>query len=705
MKYKTWIRLAGLACLIGLLSLAPASRSLAAAAWTKSGGVYIGSDGTAIAGVVARGVDVSHWNQSINWNAVAADDIQFAMIGTRYNNAADPNFAVNAQGAAAAGLRVGAYLYSYATTVEAAKAEAAFVLNLIKDYPISYPVVFDVEAPELNSLSPSALADIINAFCQEVRSAGYYPMVYANDYWLAEKIDMSKVRYDVWVARHDARPSYENPAMWQATSRGQVSGISGDVDINFAYKDFHSLILPDQWRQIGGNWYYYDDYRKQTGWINDGNGWYYMKEDGTQHKGWIHIGNVYYYLDNSTGRMVTGWLQDNGRWYYFNASGEMATGWIQDSGSYYYLADDGAMATGWLKSGESTYYYLKSDGAMATGWYMVDGVWYYFNPNGEMLRGWTDVGGARYFLGTDGAMATGWQLLDNVWYYFGSDGAMRTGWIQLDNAWYYLNADGQMLTGWQLIDGEYYYLHDGKMLIGWVNDSTGSTYFMDRESGKMARAWKEIDGSWYYFNQYGQMQKGWLNLSGKYYYLDPQTGKMAANGSRTIDNVTYTFDRDGVCQNETSNMSGLSDSYFNPETVRNTLAGQSASQTSSQTSSTVPRPGTGLSGSAGSSQSAPGSAGSSQSAPSSAAQSASGAPTGQTSVLVPPISGSSSGSVPAASTGSQSSGSLSSGQSGTSASDAPGSSGYPESASGNSGSSGSAGRDNIPAGQTDGPPR
>ena len=62
-----------------------------AASWQKNAsGSYIGSDGSVLTGILSRGVDVSQWQQNINWSAVAADDIQFAMIGTRYNNAVDP---------------------------------------------------------------------------------------------------------------------------------------------------------------------------------------------------------------------------------------------------------------------------------------------------------------------------------------------------------------------------------------------------------------------------------------------------------------------------------------------------------------------------------------------------------------------------------------------------------------------------------------
>ena len=585
----------GLACLIAMMTLTPAAEGLAAA-WEKSGGVYVSSDGTTIAGVVARGIDVSHWKESIDWSAVAQDDIQFVMLGTRYDNAADPYFRTNAENAAKAGLNVGAYIYSYATTTELASAEADFVLDLIKDYPISYPVVFDVESSAMSTLTPSQLSEIINTFCKKIKDAGYYPMLYANDYWLSEKIDMSKVSYDVWVARYETRPTYKKAAMWQATNQGNVNGISGSVDINFSYKDYSSLIPSKIWREINGNWYYYSDYTMQKGWINDGNGWYYMKEDGTQHKGWLHVGQDYFYLNDKTGKMTVGWRQDpsTSKWYYFKENGVMATGWVNDKGKWYYLNNDGTMVTGWLKMNNDTYYYLLSDGKMATGWYQMDGAWYYFNPTGELLRGWSDIEDARYYISTDGKMVTGWQELNGSWYYFGTDGKMRTGWQKQDKVWYYLNEDGKMLTGWQLIKGEYYYLHQGQMLTGWVDDSYGNKYYMDEPNGNMARGWKQIDGSWYYFDQYGHMQKGWLNLSGKYYYLDPETGKMEANGSRTIDNVTYTFDKSGLLQNETNTMRGITDSYFDPEAVKNSesnktsVSGNNSIGNTSGTTSSAP---------------------------------------------------------------------------------------------------------------------
>ncbi len=81
-------------------------------------------------GAIARGVDVSYWQQNVNWSQVASDNVQFAMLATRFRGNVDPFFAMNAANASQAGLRLGAYIYSYATSVEMAQQEADFVLIL-----------------------------------------------------------------------------------------------------------------------------------------------------------------------------------------------------------------------------------------------------------------------------------------------------------------------------------------------------------------------------------------------------------------------------------------------------------------------------------------------------------------------------------------------------------------------------------------------
>ena len=377
-------------------------------AWKKVNGLYQMPDGSAINNVLFRGIDVSRWQGDINWSQVAADDVSFVMLGTRSKGAVDPYFHRNIQQASAAGVKVGVYIYSLAMTPEMAVEEANFVLNLIHDYPVSYPVAFDMEDSTQGTLSKDELAAIANAFCGRISEAGYYPVIYANDNWLANKLDMSKMNYPVWVARYSAKPAYQNPVMWQATSTGAVNGISGNVDIDFQFKDFTSVIPANTWRTINGQTYYYQNYAKQkNNWIQDDGAWYYMNGDGLVSKGWLNQSGKSYYLDDSTGKMITGWKSDSGKWYYFGSSGALSKGWINVNGTWYYSSQHGLMQTGWLDDGGERYY-LKGSGAMATGWREMDGAWYYFEGSGRMAKGVIDVGGLHYYMDpSTGRMAAG----------------------------------------------------------------------------------------------------------------------------------------------------------------------------------------------------------------------------------------------------------------------------------------------------------
>ena len=467
-------------------------------AWKKVNGVYQMPDGSAINNVLFRGIDVSRWQGDINWSQVAADDVSFVMLGTRSKGAVDPYFHRNIQQASAAGVKVGVYIYSLAMTPEMAVEEANFVLNLIHDYPVSYPVAFDMEDSTQGTLSKDELAAIANAFCGRISEAGYYPVIYANDNWLANKLDMSKMNYPVWVARYSAKPAYQNPVMWQATSTGAVNGISGNVDIDFQFKDFTSVIPANTWRTINGQTYYYQNYAKQkNNWIQDDGAWYYMNGDGLVSKGWLNQSGKSYYLDDTTGKMITGWKSDSGKWYYFGSSGALSKGWINDNGTWYYSNQDGVMQTGWL-----------------------------------------DDGGRRYFLEGNGAMAKGWTSQNGKWYYLDSSGALSKGWINDNGTWYYSSQEGVMQTGWLDDGGERYYL---------------------KGSGAMATGWREMDGAWYYFESSGRMAKGVIDVGGLHYYMEPSTGRMAAGTTVDIGGVAYNTDASGVLSQvvqETGNETG-----------------------------------------------------------------------------------------------------------------------------------------------------
>lgn len=575
---------AALCALMGMSAgFGPAMNSWAAG-YEKVNGYYQLANGTVIEQVIARGIDVSRWQGNVNWAAVAADDVSFVMLGTRSKGIVDPYFHTNVQGASAAGLKVGAYIYSLATTPDMAREEADFVLSLVKDYPISFPIAFDAEdSATLGTLPPAQVSEIINAFCQRIADAGYYPIVYANDYWLSNKVDLSNMPYDVWVARYEAKHVYSNPIMWQVTSTGSISGINGNVDIDFLYKDLTPKLPGNMWRTIGGNTYYYQNYSIQKNtWVNDGSGWFYTNEEGLTAKGWFDKDGLRYYLDETSGRMNTGWRQLSDKWYFFNPSGSMNTGWLTDNGARYYLGSDGTMATGWQELNGQYYYLDPSSGKMATGWKNINDKWYFLQESGVMSTGWLDNNGARYYLNNDGSMATGWHTDGTSKYYLAGNGAVSTGWQLIDNSWYFFNQSGAMTTGWINPDGSWYYIgNDGKMQSGWLEER-GAKYYLSNSSGKMTVGWRQIDGYWYYFGESGAMATGMTQVGVQQYYLNPADGKMAASATFVLDGVSYTADANGVCtvtpQTATEQPEG--------ESTAESQAGQTGTETAPTDSST-----------------------------------------------------------------------------------------------------------------------
>lgn len=200
---------------------------------------------------VLTGIDVSAWQEDIDWQLVARQGIDYVMLRVGYrgytegNIKLDPYFYQNIEGALAAGLDVGVYFFSQAVTVEEAVEEARFVLDCIAGYDISFPVVFDWEPvssdyARTNGLSTQVLCDSANAFCAEVEAAGYTPMIYFNLFAGYIKYDLSQVMdYDFWLAQYSDTPSfYYDFQMWQYTSGGDVEGIKGGVDMNICFVNY-----------------------------------------------------------------------------------------------------------------------------------------------------------------------------------------------------------------------------------------------------------------------------------------------------------------------------------------------------------------------------------------------------------------------------------------------------------------------------------
>lgn len=190
-----------------------------------------------------KGIDVSKWQGDIDWNKVKKSEIEFAIIRAGYGKESyqkDACFEKNYIGAKAAGIKVGAYWYSYATTANEAKLEAKACLKVLADKQFEYPIYYDIE----ESGSFPKANEIIRAFCQELEKAGYFVGIYMSRWPLMTYIseDIRK-RYAVWVAEYASKLSYTGQfGIWQNSSEGKIFGINGNVDTDIGYIDYAPII-------------------------------------------------------------------------------------------------------------------------------------------------------------------------------------------------------------------------------------------------------------------------------------------------------------------------------------------------------------------------------------------------------------------------------------------------------------------------------
>lgn len=202
-------------------------------------------------GKTLRGIDVSSWQETIDWKRVKGAGVDFAMLRSSFYVKKDKTFDYNIVEAQKAGVLVGVYHYCYAESVAEAREEARYFMSVIEPYEIDFPVVLDFEDPELEHLGKSKLTSIAKAFMDELKNAGYYTMLYANKHWLENMLDMSRLsEYDVWLAEWHTAPTWSgNFGMWQFSSEGRVSGIRGDVDLNICYRDYYKAIIDGNYKR------------------------------------------------------------------------------------------------------------------------------------------------------------------------------------------------------------------------------------------------------------------------------------------------------------------------------------------------------------------------------------------------------------------------------------------------------------------------
>ena len=193
------------------------------------------------------GIDVSRYNKDIDWEAVADDDIDFAIIRCGYRGSSsgslvlDSKFKDNCMGAIKAGIPIGVYFFSQAVNEMEAIEEASMVVAECKLYHLDLPVFIDSESAggsgRADKLSMEDRTVITRAFCETITNSGLEAGVYASKNWWNKRLDYEKLTpYHVWLAEYTEEPTYEGYYdFWQYTSKGTVDGIDTRVDLNVMY--------------------------------------------------------------------------------------------------------------------------------------------------------------------------------------------------------------------------------------------------------------------------------------------------------------------------------------------------------------------------------------------------------------------------------------------------------------------------------------
>lgn len=429
---------------------------VSAKAWKKINGVCYNGSGVEIPGAITRGIDVSEWQETIDWSKVKSAGVDFAFVrishGTGYM---DKKYDYNMKQAEAVGIPVGTYVYSTATSTKTALKEAQLAIEKMKGYKVSYPVVYDLEYSKMGELSPTAISRLALAFCNEVRKAGYYPMVYTNTYWYDNKVNWDLLTgLDVWIARYGDtiqapdHASY-NYTIWQSTdgdgggvlntTRGLIPGIPADcnVDVDFGYVDYTKKITP-RWQPVSSYQPSSTPDISTGGSVNNGkNGW--AQEDG----------KTYYYVND---QKVTGWKKINNKYYYFNSKeGYLYKNALLTSSklNICYVDEEGARVSNQWVDWKDKRYYMASNGYAVKGFYQIGGKYYYFNSKEAYMyknRKIISSAGNIYYLGSDGARyCSGFATITE-------NGRKNT---------YFFAKNGRAYKGWHTINGKKYYFYKG----------------------------------------------------------------------------------------------------------------------------------------------------------------------------------------------------------------------------------------------------
>ncbi len=203
------------------------------------------------------GCDLSYHNKYVNFDELAASGCEFVMLRCGYRGysagglAKDEKFEQYASEAERVGLKLGVYFFTQALTVEEAEEEAEYTIKLIENHKISYPVAFDTEyiddetaRSNTTEISDELRTEIITTFCEKIKEAGYYPMVYASENWIRRYMNVEQLRqYDFWAPQYlEENDFLYDFTMWQYTDKGSIPGVKGEVDLDISMVDYASFV-------------------------------------------------------------------------------------------------------------------------------------------------------------------------------------------------------------------------------------------------------------------------------------------------------------------------------------------------------------------------------------------------------------------------------------------------------------------------------
>ena len=202
-----------------------------------------------------KGIDVSEWQGTIDWRKVAKDGVQFAVIHAGYGrelSQKDKYFERNYAGARAAGIKVGAFWYSYADSVARAEQEARTCLKVLDGKHLDLPVFFDQEyEPGILKLSTKTRTDIVLKFLETIKAAGRPCGLYSSTDFITTKLQANRLTaYPLWIAEYGSKLHYTGKVWaWQYTDKGRVAGIKGRVDMEHGYFAQTHTASPDLLRK------------------------------------------------------------------------------------------------------------------------------------------------------------------------------------------------------------------------------------------------------------------------------------------------------------------------------------------------------------------------------------------------------------------------------------------------------------------------